>query len=128
MQLHHAGIATTDAAALTDQYTTLFETTVAHRERTDGMDIRFLSIGEAYFEVLEPVADGPIARFLDRHGPGVHHLAVAVSSVADALDRARGVDIDPIDEQPRPGAWGHQVAFLHPEDTGHVLIEFIAES
>ncbi len=128
MEFHHAGIATTDVTALTDQYTTLFETTVAHREQIDGMDLRFLSIGEAFFELLEPAADGPIARFLDQHGPGVHHLAVAVPSVPAALDRAREIDIDPLDEQPRPGAWGHQVAFLHPADTGHVLIEFVADS
>jgi methylmalonyl-CoA/ethylmalonyl-CoA epimerase len=126
MPIDHAGIATTDADALLAQYGALFDVDVAHEETFEGMRLAFLDFGNAYFEVIEPVEEsGPIAAYLDRHGPGIHHLAVAVEDAADALDRARELDIGRIDEQPRAGAWGHDVAFLDPRDTGGVLLEFV---
>ncbi|MFP4218289.1 MAG: methylmalonyl-CoA epimerase [Salinarchaeum sp.] len=125
MQIDHVGVATDEAAALATQYAELFATEIAHEEVRDGMDIYFLPVGETYFEFLEPLDDGPIADFLDREGPGLHHVAVTVDSAVDALDRARALGIEPIDDQPRPGAWGHDVAFLHPRDTGSVLLEFV---
>ncbi len=125
MHIDHVGVATDDAALLAGKYTTLFDSTIVHEEQRDGMQIIFLPLGEAYFEILEPLDDGPIAQFLDREGAGLHHVAVTVPSITEALDRARDLDIDPIDKQPRPGAWGHQVAFLHPRDTGGVLVEFV---
>jgi methylmalonyl-CoA/ethylmalonyl-CoA epimerase len=126
MHLDHAGIATDDAAALADQYTSLFDLAVAHEETFDGMQVVFLDVGESYLELLEPLdEDGAIARYLDKNGPGIHHLAFATDDVAAALDRARDHDVECIDDDPRPGAWGHQVAFLHPRDTGGILVEFV---
>ncbi|MFB6085119.1 MAG: methylmalonyl-CoA epimerase [Halorientalis sp.] len=126
MEFDHAGIATDDADALVEQYATLFDVPVAHQERFDGMDVRFLDLGNGYFEVLEPLDDeGAIADYLDRNGPGIHHLALATADVAAALERAREAGVALIDEEPRDGAWGHDVAFLHPGSTGGVLIEFV---
>ncbi len=125
MRFDHAGIATVDAAALSELFGELLDRPIVHEERFDGMDVAFLDCGEGYLELLEPHEGGPIARYLDRSGPGIHHLAFATDDVATALDRAREMGIELVDEEPRPGAWGHEVAFLHPGSTGGVLIEFL---
>jgi len=125
MEFDHAGIATQDAAALADQYAGLLDAGVAHEETFDGMAVVFLDLGNGFLELLEPVEDGTIARYLEDHGPGIHHLALRTGDVERALDRAREHGIELIDEEPRPGAWGHEVAFLHPGSTGGVLLEFV---
>lgn len=126
MHFDHAGIATDDAETLVDLYTDLLNAPVAHHEAFDGMDVTFLDMGEGYFEVIEPLDDdGAIASYLDRNGPGLHHVAVATDDIEAALESAREMGVELIDEEPRGGAWGHQVAFLHPKSTGGVLIEFV---
>jgi methylmalonyl-CoA/ethylmalonyl-CoA epimerase len=126
MELDHAGIATDDADALAELYTDLFDTPIVHEETFDGMAVVFLDCGNGYFELLEPLDDGgAIARYLDHDGPGIHHLALETDDVRGALDRAREHGVERIDDEPRPGAWGHDVAFLHPGSTGGVLIEFV---
>lgn len=125
MSVDHAGIATDDAAAMVEQYTALFDCSLAHEETFDGMDISFLDFGNCYFEVIEPREDGAIANYLDRNGPGIHHLAVETEDIEASLATARDLGIKLIDEQARGGAWGHDVAFLHPGSTGGVLLEFV---
>jgi methylmalonyl-CoA/ethylmalonyl-CoA epimerase len=125
MHLDHAGVATEDADALADLYTDLLDCELAHEETLDGMAVRFLDFGNGYLELLEPLAEGPIASYLDDGGPGVHHLAVATEDIDGALERARNCGVELVDDEPRPGAWGHDVAFLHPRDTGGVLLEFV---
>ena len=125
MRFDHAGIATEDAASLAALYTELFDVDIAHEETFDGLRIVFLDLGNGYFELLEPVGDdNAIARYLDREGPGIHHLALGTVDLRGALERAREMDIELIDEEPRAGAWGHEVAFLHPKSTGGILVEF----
>ncbi|WP_096391190.1 methylmalonyl-CoA epimerase [Halopenitus persicus] len=129
MKLHHAGIATRDVDDLASLFADLLSTPVVHEERVDGMRVVFLEADAGgYLELLEPVADGPIATYLDRHGPGIHHLALSTADVQASIDRARELGVEPIDDAPRQGAWGHEVAFLHPGSTGGVLLEFVAES
>jgi methylmalonyl-CoA/ethylmalonyl-CoA epimerase len=125
MEFDHLGVATDDAAALAGLYADLLGTPIVHEETFDGMDVVFLDLGEGYFELLEPHDEGAIARYLDRNGPGMHHVALSTTDIDAALDRAREMGVDPIDEEPRPGAWGHSVAFLHPKSTGGVLVEFV---
>lgn len=125
MRFDHAGIATEDAEGLAELFVELFEVEIAHEETFDGMEIVFLDLGNGYFELLEPLDEGPIADYLDRNGPGIHHLAVETDDAEAALERARELGIELVDESPRPGAWGHSVAFLHPRDTGGVLVEFV---
>ncbi|MHB9288255.1 methylmalonyl-CoA epimerase [Halobacteriales archaeon Cl-PHB] len=126
MNVDHAGIATENADQLAALYRDLFGCEVAHREEFDGMEVVFLDFGNSYFELLEPLADeGAIASYLDSNGPGIHHLAVETDDIEAALATARDLDIALIDDEPRPGAWGHDVAFLHPRDTGGVLLEFV---
>lgn len=131
MRIHHVGVATGDAAGLADRYRDLLGAEPVHAERFDGMEIRFLDCGNGHLELLEPLdpeGEGPIARHLDRRGPGVHHLAFETGDLEAALARARDLGVDLVDEEPRPGAWGHEVAFLHPDSTGGVLVEFVSEA
>ena len=125
MHIDHAGIATDDAAELAALYGELFGLETVHEETFDGMTVVFLDCGNGYLELLEPVEDGTIASYLEANGPGIHHLALATDDIEAALERAREHDVALVDEQPRPGAWGHTVAFLHPKDTGGILLEFV---
>ncbi|SFL16536.1 methylmalonyl-CoA epimerase [Halogranum rubrum] len=125
MEFDHAGIATTDAAALAELFADLFDAPVAHEEEFDGMTVVFLELDDGYFELLEPHGDGAIGKYLDKRGPGIHHVALATDDIDGALDHARELGVELIDEEPRPGAWGHDVAFLHPKSTGGVLVEFV---
>jgi methylmalonyl-CoA/ethylmalonyl-CoA epimerase len=126
MRFDHAGIATRDADGLVFLFEDLLGVEVAHQEWFDGMKLLFLEVGEGYLEIIEPMdEDGTIARYLDREGPGIHHLAFATDDIEAALSRADDRGIERIDEEPRQGAWGHTVAFLHPRDTGGVLVEFV---
>lgn len=126
MRFDHVGVATRDATALADLFGGLLDAPVAHEETFHDMRIVFLELEDGgYFELLEPDGDGTIADYLDREGPGVHHVALAVDDLPAALDDARDLGIDLVDEEPRPGAWGHEVAFCHPRSTGGVLVEFV---
>jgi len=127
MQLDHIGVATDDAAELVDLYETLFDTPLTHEEEFDGMRIAFLDIGgDGYFEVIEPLEeDGAIANYLEDGGPGLHHVALETEDIEVALETVRDHGAECIDEEPRPGAWGHDVAFLHPTSTGGILVELV---
>jgi methylmalonyl-CoA/ethylmalonyl-CoA epimerase len=126
MVIDHVGIATEGLDGLAELYVDLFDCSVAHTETFDGMEVCFLSFGNGYFELLEPVeSDGAIARYLDSNGPGIHHVAVATDDIEAALDTATEHGVDLIDDEPREGAWGHDVAFMHPKSTGGILLEFV---
>jgi methylmalonyl-CoA/ethylmalonyl-CoA epimerase len=125
MDLDHIGIATDDVSHLAELYADLLGTAVVHEELFDGMRVVFLELDHGYFELLEPEEDGTISRYLDRNGPGIHHVAFETPDIEAALDDARALGVDLVDEEPRPGAWGHTVAFLHPKSTGGVLVEFV---
>ncbi|WP_435151773.1 methylmalonyl-CoA epimerase [Haladaptatus sp. DFWS20] len=125
MHIDHLGIATDDASELAALYADLFDAPIAHEEEFDGLCVVFLEFGESYFELLEPMEKGTISRYLDNRGAGIHHVALETDDIEGALETARKHDVELIDEEPRLGAWGHDVAFLHPKSTGSVLIEFV---
>lgn len=126
MHVDHIGIAVEDADAFTELYESVFGLEVVHEEVFGGMNVAFIDADGVFLEALEPVDEGTaIGDFLDRNGQGIHHVAFAVESVDDALEAARDAGADAIDDGPRPGAWGHTVAFLHPKSTGGVLVEFV---
>lgn len=127
MEIDHIGIATADLEGLIDLYTGLLDGDIAHRESFDGMDIVFIDVGSGYLELLEPQSSGPISRYLDQEGPGIHHIAFQTADITGALARAGKSGVSRIDETPREGAWGDEVAFLHPKSTGGVLIEFVQQ-
>jgi methylmalonyl-CoA/ethylmalonyl-CoA epimerase len=126
MQFDHAGIATDDADEFAELYATLFDTQPVHEEEFDGLHIVFLDLGgHGYFELLEPLEEGTISRYLEDNGPGIHHVALETDDIAAAIERCRDHGVELIDEEPRPGAWGHEVAFLHPRSTGGILVELV---
>jgi len=127
MHFDHAGVATDDADGLVALFTDVFELQVAHEEEFDGLRVLFVDTGDGYVELLEPLpdAEGAIPDYLERNGPGIHHLALATEDIEAALDGAQSAGLDLVDEEPRPGAWGHDVAFLHPRSTGGVLLELV---
>jgi methylmalonyl-CoA/ethylmalonyl-CoA epimerase len=85
----------------------------------------FFQVGETKIELLESTdPEGPIGKFIEKKGPGVHHLAFAMEDVAKALQNAKDQGVRLIDEQPRKGAEGLQIGFLHPKSTQGVLTEF----
>jgi methylmalonyl-CoA epimerase len=93
---------------------------------TQKVRVAVLPIGETRIELLEPTApDGPIARFIDRKGEGLHHIALRVPGVADELVRLDAAGVPLIDREPRSGAEGARIAFLHPKALGGVLAELV---
>ena len=125
MRFDHAGVATEDAESLAFHYEDLFDCAIAHEERFGDLRVLFLGLENGYFELLEPREEGTVSRFLENHGPGLHHIALETDDIEAALENAAEVGVELIDEDPRPGAWGHDVAFLHPDSTGGVLVEFV---
>src|SRR5512146_1229863 len=91
---------------------------------SDGARIVGLTAGESLVELLEAESpDSPIAKFVAKRGPGIHHICFAVDDLDDALARCRKHGVRVIDETPRVGAEGERIAFLHPSSTSGVLIE-----
>ncbi|HET7586400.1 MAG TPA: methylmalonyl-CoA epimerase [Gemmatimonadaceae bacterium] len=123
-RLAHIGIAVRTIDALLPFYRDVLGLPVVPLDDADGARIAGLAAGEALVELLEPEVPGsPIATFIERRGPGIHHLCFAVADVEAALERCRAAGIRLIDETPRRGAEGKRIAFLHPASTGGVLVE-----
>ena len=125
MRFDHAGVATDDAEGLAFRYEDVFGCDIAHEERFGDLRVIFLELDNGYFELLEPREEGTISKYLENNGPGLHHIALETDDIDAALERAESAGVELIDEEPRPGAWGHQVAFLHPKSTGGMLVEFV---
>ena len=128
-QIDHLGIAVRSL----DEAAAFYETLglhVSHRETVAAEKVRaaMLPTGESRIELLEPSApDSPISKFLEKRGPGLHHVALKVPDLAAAVERLRASGARLLNE-PRPGAGGHLYVFVHPASTGGVLLELIQES
>lgn len=89
-----------------------------------GVRVAFFRLGESTLELIEPIDEtGPIARFLERHGPGIHHIAAGVQDIEGARERIAAGGIRLLSDEPRDGAHGKLISFMHPKDTGGVLYE-----
>lgn len=127
--IHHLGVAVTDLEAAVRTYETLFGATVEHRDVVEEQGVEAVSVlvGGSRIELLAPThADTPVGRFLAKRGPGMHHVAYAVESVADELGRLSAHGVELIDAKPRRGLYGLQVAFVHPESVHGVLTELVS--
>ena len=123
-RIAHIGIAVRAIDELLPFYRELLGLDDHPLENSDGARIAGLSAGDSLVELLESTSpDSPISRFIDRRGPGIHHICFAVHDLDDVLARCRAKGIKLIDETPRMGAEGKRIAFLHPASTGGVLIE-----
>jgi methylmalonyl-CoA/ethylmalonyl-CoA epimerase len=125
-KISHIGIAVTSIDEATPFYRDVlgmeFEGTEVVAEQK--VKVAFFAVGESRIELLEPTADdSPVARFLEKHGPGVHHVAYEVADLEQRLVRLKAEGVRLIDERPRMGAHKTQIAFLHPKASGGVLTE-----
>jgi len=90
----------------------------------EGVDVAFLPIGGSNVELLKPtVADTGVARFLEKRGPGIHHMCFEVDDIEATLAQLRDRNVQLINEQPQEGHGGRKYAFVHPKSTGGVLVE-----
>lgn len=128
LPLDHVGIAVrslTDAMPLFERLTGA-RGSPPERVESQGVELVFLGEGPGRLELLAPLHDdSPVARFLATRGPGIHHLAYRVADIRAELARLRAEGFEAVDAEPRAGAHGHLVAFLHPRSTGGVLTELV---
>lgn len=123
-RIAHLGIAVRTLADMMPFYHDVLGLEPVPLADADGARIAGLAAGDALVELLEPERDSsPIATFLARRGPGIHHVCFAVDDLDAVLERCRTRGIRLIDEAPRLGAEGKRIAFLHPSSTGGVLVE-----
>lgn len=128
VRIAHFGIAVRALADTVPFYRDVLGLPVVPLDDADGAHIVGLAAADALVELLEPARpDSPIGKFVDRRGPGLHHVCFAVPDLDGALDRCRAAGIRLIDEAPRIGADGKRIAFIHPSATGGVLIELTQE-
>ena len=129
--IDHIGVAVEDLEAAIAVHRDAFGMPLVHRETISeqGVEAALLDVGEGHVELLAPLGDEtPVGRFLAKRGPGLHHVAYRVADVASALDDLRAAGLRLIDEQPRTGIRGSQVAFLHPSASSGVLTELVQPS
>lgn len=120
----HIGVAVVDLAEALAFYRDVLGVEPRPPETADGATIIALPMGEVEIELLVPQApEGPVARFLARRGPGIHHVCFKVPNLDRALAQCRAHGYRLVDERPRAGAGGHRVAFLHPKSTAGILLE-----
>ena len=123
-RVSHVGIAVEAIAESLPFFRDVLGLTEVSLDDSDGARIAGFSAGEALVELLEADDPGsPIARFVAKRGPGVHHICFSVDDLDAMLERCRAAGIQLIDEKPRIGAEGKRIAFLHPKSTGGVLVE-----
>jgi len=128
--VHHIGIAVDDLDTAVLVYGELFGATLEHRETVEeqGVEAASLRAGESRIELLRPLGpETPVGKFLAKRGPGMHHVAFQVDDLGVELRRLRDEGALLIDETPRRGLFGLQVAFVHPEATGGVLAELVCD-
>jgi methylmalonyl-CoA/ethylmalonyl-CoA epimerase len=128
--IHHVGIAVGDLDEAIATYGRLFGAELVHRETLadQGVEVASLRVGPSMVELLAPLGpDTPVGRFLAKRGPGLHHVALEVPDVGRELDRLAADGVPLVDERPRRGLFGLEVAFVHPDATGGVLAEFVSD-
>ncbi|MDP4221329.1 MAG: methylmalonyl-CoA epimerase [Bacteroidota bacterium] len=125
-RISHLGIAVKDLSASEALFKKLLGDENVHHETVEdqGVSIASFKIGESVIELTSPTsADSPIAKFIEKRGEGIHHLALEVDDVAGELARLKAEGIQLIDESPKLGAHEMLIAFLHPKSTNGVLVE-----
>ena len=120
----HIGIAVTSIGAALGFYRDVLGLEPGRAETADGATIVALPLGDVQVELLEPRdPDGPVAKFIAKRGPGIHHVCYRVPDLDRALERCRAAGYRLVDEVPRRGAGGQRIAFVHPKTTAGILVE-----
>ena len=127
--IHHLGVAVEDIDEALATYERLFGARLEHREAVaeQGVEAASLRIGDGRVELLSALGDEtPVGKFLAKRGPGMHHVAYEVADVGVALDELAAQGAELIDERPRRGLFGLEVAFVHPDAVHGVLAEIVS--
>ena len=130
MKIHHIGIAVESLSAALPAFEKILGCAPISRETIEDQKVRVavFDLDEIRIEVLEATSpDSPIAKFLAKRGPGIHHLTFAVAGLPEKLAELEQSGIRLIDREPRRGAGGEKIAFLHPSGVSGVLIELVEE-
>jgi methylmalonyl-CoA epimerase len=128
--IHHLGVAVEDLDAAVATYERLFGAELEHRETVEeqGVEAASLRVGSDRVELLASLgADTPVGKFLAKRGPGMHHVAYEVDDVGRAIDELAAEGAELIDERPRRGLFGLEVAFVHPDSVHGVLAEVVSD-
>jgi methylmalonyl-CoA/ethylmalonyl-CoA epimerase len=127
-RIDHIGVAVDDLDGAIELYRDSFGMAEQHRETIEAFDVEavLLEVGDGHVELLKPLSgESGIGKFLERNGPGLHHVAYQTSDIDSALEQVKAAGIRLIDREPRRGIRGSRVAFLHPKATGGVLTELV---
>ena len=127
-RIDHIGVAVHDLEAAIEMYRDGFEMREQHRETVEafGVEAVLLEVGEGHIELLKPTGtEGGVAKFLEKNGPGMHHVAYQTDDIDKALQQAQAAGFELIDKEARVGIRNSRVAFLHPKSTGGVLTELV---
>ena len=127
-RIDHIGVAVSSIEDSIGLYTDSFEMAEQHRETVEEQGVKavLLEVGEGHVELIEPLSpDSGVAKFIERNGEGMHHVAYAVDDIDAALEKVKAAGLRLIDGEPRIGIRGSRVAFLHPKATGGVLTELV---
>ncbi len=127
-RIDHTGVAVDDLDAAIKLYRDVLGMPLVHREVVEeqGVEAVLLDVGDGHVELLSPLGDDtPVGKFLAKKGPGLHHVAYAVSDIEATLAELSEAGVQLIDETPRIGIRQSKVAFVHPRSTGAVLTEIV---
>jgi methylmalonyl-CoA/ethylmalonyl-CoA epimerase len=127
-RIDHVGVAVEDLDAALKLYEDALGMPMVHREVVEeqGVEAVLLDVGDGHVELLRPLGeDTPVGKYLAKKGPGLHHVAYAVTDIKITLEQLTAAGIELIDKTPRIGIRNSQVAFLHPKSTGGVLTEIV---
>jgi len=129
-RIDHVAIAVNDVEAAAAQWKEAFGLEVREHEVVESQKTEavLIPLGDSNIELIAPRGNDGLARFLEKRGPGLHHIAIEVEGIEAALAFLKGLGVPLIDEAPRSGARGHKVAFVHPKATGGVLVELVEPS
>jgi methylmalonyl-CoA/ethylmalonyl-CoA epimerase len=125
-KIDHIGVAVADLEQQIKFYTEIYGLTCTAVEEVPDQKVKvaIFPVGDVRIELLQPTSpDSPIAKFLEKKGEGIHHIAYLVDDLAGGLQQLQEQGVQLIDKQPRIGAGGHQIAFVHPKSTSGVLTE-----
>ncbi len=125
-KIAHIGVALKNVEAAEKFYSEVLNLPVRGREESKENKVAFIPVGDTAIELLQGMTpDAPIARFIEKKGEGVHHIAYQVDNIEKALEELKAKGVALIDEKPRRGAHNSKIAFLHPKNTYGVLIELV---
>lgn len=128
VKIDHIGIAVKNAEERLKLYRDFLGLEVSGVEELPdrGLKVYFVKIGETRFELLEEISeDSEIHSFLEKRGEGIHHIAIKVDNVIEAIEKAAINGLKPLSNEPKRGAYGTKVVFIHPKTTGGILLELV---